>query len=272
MIKKAILTAAIVGGGAVAFLGADACSYSKAIYNNAREAVRSEIDPNLQLDNIREQVGDLMPEIREHMKVVATQVVDVRNLEEDISRKQHKLSSQKAAILALRSDLDSNEHEFEYRHVSYTRNEVESDLADRFDSYQTLEQSVQRDRKILTAQQKVLKANQVRLDSMMSRKQELGVKVAELEAKLKEVEANEATYAVREVDDTHLSHVEDLLQQLSHDLDVRQAHLEMEGHVAGQIPVEEEADPPAADVISAIDDHFGINAPSAELVSSADSL
>ena len=106
----------------------------------------------------------------------------------------------------------------------------------------------------------------------MSRKQELGVKVAELEAKLKEVEANEATYAVHEVDDTRLSHVEDLLQQLSHDLDVRQAQLEMEGHVAGQIPVEEEADAPAADVISAIDDHFGINAPSAELVSSSDSL
>jgi chromosome segregation ATPase len=256
MIKKAIVSAAVLGIGAVTLLGTDVCSYSKTMFGNVREAVQAEIQPEFKLEDIRNQVDSLMPEIREHMKVVAEQVVDVRNMQAEISEKQSQLQNQKASILALRSDLDSNNSEFEYRQVSYTRNEVESDLSDRFGAFQLLEASADRDAKIMTATKEALKANQKKLDAMMSRKQDLAVKVSQAEARLKQIQATETVNAI-EVDDTQLSHVEELLQRLNHDMDVREALLETEGHVLGRIPVEE-VNVPETDVVSEIDQHFGL--------------
>lgn len=256
MIKKAIVTAAALGIGAVALLGTDACSYGTTLFGNVREAVRSEIDPGFELDRIRNQVDSLMPEIRQHMKVIAEQVVDVRNMQAAIAEKQTQLSGQKASILALRSDLESGNDTFEYRQVSYTRGEVESDLSDRFAAYQLLEASLDRDIKILAATKQTLQANQKNLDAMMSRKQDLVVKVSQAEARLKTIQATETVNAI-EVDDTQLAHVEDMLQQLNHDLDVREALLETEGHVLGRIPVEE-AELPETDVVTEIDQHFGL--------------
>jgi len=256
MIKKAIVTAAVLGIGAVALLGTDVCSYGRTMFGNVREAVRSEIDPEFELDRIRGKVEDLMPEVRQHMKVVAEQVVDVRNMQAGIEEKQGQMQNQKASLLALRSDLDSGQNEFEYRQVSYTRNEVESDLADRFSAYRLLEASLDRDVRILKATKATLKANQKNLDSMLSRKQELAVTVSELEARLKQIQATETVNAMQ-VDDTQLSDVEDLLQRLNRDLDVRETMLETEGHVLEHIPIEE-SNVPETDLISEIDEHFGL--------------
>ncbi len=256
MIKKAIVAAAALGIGAVALLGTDACSYGTTLFGNVREAVRAEIDPGFELDRIRDQVDSLMPEIRQHMKVVAEQVVDVRNMQAAIAEKEAQLAGQKASILALRSDLETGGNQFEYRQVSYTRSEVESDLSDRFTAYQVLEAALERDAKILQATKETLKANQKNLDAMMTRKQELVVKVSQAEARLKTIQATETVNAI-EVDDTQRSHVEELLQQLNHDLDVREALLETEGHVLGRIPVDE-PEVPETNVLIEIDQHFGL--------------
>ena len=256
MIKKAIASAAVIGIGAVTLLGTDVYSYSRTMFGNVREAVQAEIQPEFKLEDIRNQVDSLMPEIREHMKVVAEQVVDIRNMQTDVAEKHSRLQSQKAAILALRSDLNSDNSEFEYRQVSYTRNEVESDLSERFAAFQLLEASVDRDVKIMAATKETLRANQKKLDAMMSRKQDLTVEVSQAEARLKQIQATETVNAIK-VDDTQLSHVEELLQRLNHDMDIREALLETEGHVLGRIPVEE-VNVPATDVMSEIDQHFGL--------------
>lgn len=256
MIKKSIVTAAVVVIGAVAFLGKDVCSYGRTVFGNVREAVHAEIEPQFKLDIVRDQVDCLMPEIRQQMKVVAEQFVDARNMQASIEEKQNRLTTQKASILVLRADLDNDKDEFHYRQVSYTRHEVESDLRDRFDAYQLQEASLDRDIKILTATKQALKANQKNLDGMMSRKEDLKVKVAQAEARLRQLQATETVNAV-EVDDTRLSHVEKMLEQLNYDMDVRETLLETEGNVQGRIPLEE-SDILMTDVADEIDQHFGL--------------
>lgn len=257
MIKKAIVgsLAALVVGGLV--FGKDIFSYATTACNSVSEAVRSEITPEFELERIRNEIGKLMPEIRQHMTVVAEQSVDVKDLERDIATREEKLVGQKDAILALRSDLTTGGNEFTYRQVSYSRGEVEADLATRFDAYRTGEEALKRDRQILAAQRQTLRANQKKLDSMMSRKQKLSVQVSQVEARLKTIQATEAVNAI-EVDDTKLSHVEGMLKELNHALDVRESMLETEGSVLGRIPVEEDGMPVDADVVSEIDSHFGL--------------
>ena len=258
MLKKSIIgaLAAVLIGGVI--FGRDIFSYATTACNSVREAVKSEITPEFELDRIRNEIDKLMPEIRQHMTVVAEQSVDVKDLEREINAKENKLNSQKDAILALRADLTSSRDSFTYRHVSYSRGEVEADLASRFETYRTGEESLARDRQILAAQKQTLRANQKKLDSMMSRKQELAVHVSQLEARLKTIQASEAVNAI-EVDDTKLSHVEGMIKDLNHSLDVRESLLEAEGNLIGRIPVEEDDTEISTDVVGEIDQHFGLS-------------
>ena len=81
MLKKLVVgTAALaVAGGLI--LGSDALSYLRTFGGNVREAVKSEISVEFELDRIRDEVDSLMPEIRQHMTVVAEQSVDVKDLD-----------------------------------------------------------------------------------------------------------------------------------------------------------------------------------------------
>ncbi len=257
MFKKLVVgtaTAALAGG---LLLGSDAFSYLRTFGGNVREAVKSEISVEFELDRIRNEVDSLMPEIRKHMTVVAEQSVDVKDLDRELAEKESSLAAQKDAILALRSDLETGKDKFIYRAVSYTRNEVEADLAQRFESYCTSEDCVKRDHQIRAAQRDTLRANQKKLDAMLSRKQDLVVKVAQLEARLKQVQAAETINSI-EIDDTSLAHVEKMIKDMNHSLDVRESVLETEGHFLGRIPVEDSTVPASHDVVGEIDSHFGL--------------
>ncbi len=257
MLKKLVvggLSLALVSG---LLLGSDSFSYLRTFGGQVREAVKSEISVEFELNRIRNEVDNLVPEIRRHMTIVAEQSIDVKDLERGMTEKEAGLAKQKDAIIALRSDLESGRDSFTYRAVSYSRGEVESDLAHRFESFCTMEEGVKRDRQILTAQRDTLRANQKKLDTMLSRKQDLVVKVAQLEARLKQVQAAEAINSI-EIDDSHLAHVENMIKEMNHALDVRESVLETEGQVFGRIPVNEEPAPTSGDIIGEIDSHFGL--------------
>lgn len=258
MVKKTLAGVAILAVAGAVVLGTDVFSYAGTACSNLQQAVKSEITPEFELSRIRNEIDKLMPEIRQHMAVVAEQTVDVKDLEEGISDRQAKLDSQKGAILTMRSDLESDADSFTYRAVSYSRSEVKADLTRRFDAFRIGEEALARDRQILEAQRQTLHANQKKLDSMLGRKEDLAVKVSQLEARLKTIQATEAVNAI-EVDDTKLSQVEGMISDLHHELDVRESMLETEGTVLGHIPVEETHIDVEGDVVNEIDQHFGLN-------------
>ena len=257
MFKKIFTGAAtlVVAGGLI--LGADALSYLQTVGSNVRQAVKKEISVEFELDRIRNEVTNLMPEIRRHMETVAEQSVDVKDLQRVVEERESALAKQKEAILTLRQDLQTDRQSFTYRTVSWTRSDVEADLAHRFESYCTAEECLKRDRQILTAQKDTLHANQRKLDTMLLRKKDLIVKVAQLEARLKQVQAAE-TVSSMEVDDTQLARVEKLIRDMNRVLDVRESVLETEGQIRGRIPVEEAMEPARGDVLGEIDSHFGL--------------
>ena len=257
MLKKIVVGTASLALAGGLLLGSDALSYLRTFGGQVREVVKSEISVEFELDRIRDEVDNLVPEIRRHMTIVAEQSVDVKDLERDLTDKEGSLGKQKEAILALRSDLESGGTSFTYRAVSYSRGEVESDLAHRFETFCSVEEGIKRDRQILKAQRDTLRANQKKLDTLLSRKQDLVVKVAQLEARLKQVQAAEAINSI-EIDDSQLAHVEKMIKEMNHALDVRESVLETEGTVFGGIPVNEEIAPANGDIVGEIDSHFGL--------------
>ncbi|MEN9553995.1 MAG: hypothetical protein RLZZ232_281 [Planctomycetota bacterium] len=257
MLKKIVTGAATVAVAGSLILGADALSYLRTVGSNVRQAVKKEISVEFELDRIRNEVQDLMPEIRRHLETVAEQSVDVKDLQRVLAERQSDLATQKNSILTLRKDLESDRQTFVYRTVSWSRSEVEADLAHRFAAFCTAEECVKRDQQILSALKDTLQANQRKLDTMLIRKQDLVVKVAQLEARLKQVQAAETVNSM-EVDDTQLARVEKLIHDMNHALDVRESVMEAEGNLQGRIPVEQSSAPAPDDVLGKIDSHFSL--------------
>lgn len=258
MLKKVIigsLAATLVAGF---IFGRDMFSYASTACDTVRQAVKSEISPEFELDRIRKQITQLMPEIRKHMTVVAEQSVDVKDLKRTIASKESRLAIKRDEIMARRDELASGKDGFTYRAVSYSRREAESLLANKFASFRIGEDALGRERQILDSKQQTLRANQKKLNSMLDRKETLAVSVSQLEARLKTIQATEAVHQV-EIDDTELSNVEDAINALNHDLDVRESLLEIEGHSLDQLNLDEmdvELED-YTDVLSQIDTHFG---------------
>ena len=270
MLKKAICGSLAVKLLAGFLFGRDVFSYANTACRNVQQAVKSEITPEFELDRIRNEIENLLPEIRQHMAIVAEQSVDLKDKQRDIEEKQAKLEKQKDAILALRSDLSSGADSFTYRQVSYTRGEVESDLATRFESFRVGEEALDRDRQILDAHRQTLQANQKKLDEYLGVKQTLAVKVSQLEARLKTIQATEAVNRIQ-FDDSRLSRVDEMIGDLNHALDVRESLIETEGNTLGRIPVEEDAAEIHTDVVAEIDSHFGLEDNDGVVTVSADS-
>ena len=83
------------------------------------------------------------------------------------------------------------------------------------------------------------------------------MKVAQLEARLKQVQAAETINSI-EIDDSQLAHVENMIKEMNHALDVRESVLETEGSILGRIPVNEEIAPKNGNIIGEIDSHFSL--------------
>ena len=150
MVKKVLLgsLAATLLAGFV--FGRDMFSYASTACDTVREAVKSEISPEFELNRIRTQIDKLMPEIREHMTVVAEQSVDVKDMQRAIASKEVRLGKQRDEIIARRDDLSSGKDGFTYRAVSYSRNEAESLLAEKFEAFRIGEDALSRERQILS--------------------------------------------------------------------------------------------------------------------------
>ena len=263
MIKRAIVGTLVLGILAGLVFGRDSLSYVSTLSSEIRDAVKSEIDVEFEVERARGMVEDIVPRLKEILSVVAEQQVEVRDLADQITDRELALRAQKDQILVLRGDLDSSNESFVYASRSYTRDEVKRDLTQRFDRFKATEDALERDRQILTARETSLRANEEQLEGMLTVRQKLEVELVQLEARLKTVQAAE-TVSSLDIDDSHLTRTRQLMRELNKQLDVKEALLDAEGRFSGLIPLDIE-NPDAVDVTEQIDTHFGIQADNVEL-------
>ncbi len=254
MFKKVLIgsVATLVIGGYI--FGKDVFSYLKTAGSQARDAVKSEVPVEFEIERARELVEELVPDIRHSMHVIAEQQVDIEHLNEVIASREEALNQQREVILALRTDLESGQEMYVYEGRSYSEEKVRRDLATRFSRYKTVQDTLARDRQILTAREKALQANQDKLDKMLVVRQDLEVQVEQLEARLKTVQAAE-TVSVLAIDDSQLNRAKTLIRELNKQLDVKEKLLDNDGRFTGLIPVATEPKIPS-NLTKEIDDYF----------------
>lgn len=255
MLKKALTVVLLSAAGGGLLLGSEAVSYLKTFGGSVQRAVRSEISPEFELQRLQDEVAGLMPEVRNLLRTVAEQSVDLRDLDRQIEEREQNLEQQQAVVLALRDELATDKDVFICQARTCSREEVQQELEHRFDAFCRLEETVSRDRQIRAALQGTLRTNQSRLDTVLSRREELNVEVAQLEHRLRQVEAAEEASTLQ-IDDTRFAAVESMIRRMNHDLDVRESILESEGRLLSRLPDSIGNPTDKRDILAAVDEHF----------------
>jgi hypothetical protein len=255
-----LLKKSLIGVAAAAVLGAlvfgrDVFSYAKTFGCSARDAIKSEVPIEFEIQRARDMVENLVPDIRNCMHLIAEEEVNVEHLSKDIASAENELQKQKDQILALRRDVDEGRQTYRYASRTYTSNEVKRDLASRFERFKTAEDTLQSKRAILEEREKAVAANRVKLDEMLQEKRKLEVQLENVDARLKTVQAAQTASNVQ-LDNSQLARAKKLIGELNKQLDVRQRMLDAEGKFTGLIPVESACSVPE-DLSNQIDEYFG---------------
>jgi chromosome segregation ATPase len=252
MIKKVIIGTGIVLVLMVLFVGRGLVSYVRTSAGYVSEAVKNSVPMEFQIERARDMIEGLDPEIRKNLYEIAREQVTVERLAKNIAAAEAKLAKAEEAIKRLRDDLKTGEEAFEYGGRKYTAVQVKTDLANRFQRYQTAKATLHMQRQVLDARQRSLEAARQRLDGTLAEKQNLQVKVENLEARLKMIAAAETTSDCQ-FDDSRLAHAKQFIDDLGSRIDVEEKLVNANGYFQGQIPVDE---PEQVDVVEKVTQYF----------------
>ncbi len=263
---------ATLGIAAVVF-GTQAWSYIRTGVSNVQNAVQSEVPIAFELDRARNEVQQLLPEIRKSLHVVAEEQVDVEHLKAALDTKGAALAEQQQSLVTLTADLKSDRQHFVYAGSNYDRVELEKDLAERFSRFKIAEESLKKEREMLVMKTRALTIHRDTLEKMLSQKKTMELELDRLQARLRTVESRKQISSLS-IDDSKLAQVKSMIGTIDKKLDVEDAVLDAEGNFSDLIPVTKPAIS-TVDIVAAVEAHLGTQPPAppeVELVSATDEV
>jgi len=260
MIKKAIVGTGVLLLLGLFFFGRDMASYVHTSAGYMKESVNNSVPTQFQIDRARNMIADLAPEIRDNMRAIAREEVEVEQIAEEIEEVKAKLEEEKEDLIRLRGDLSTGEDTYTYSGRQYTAEQVKADLANRFERYQTRESTLESLQERHNARSCSLTAAREKLESLIAAKDQLEVDVESLEAQVEMIAAAETANQYH-FDESKLGRVRELVTDLRTRLDVAARVANAEGYYQGQIPLDEEAPENIAEQVS---EYFNLDRPDSE--------
>lgn len=237
--------------------GRDTLSYVGTFVHSSRAAVRDRVPVEFELARARDMVKGLVPEIKNHMHLIAKEEVDVARLRSQIKRQQEQLSKNRADIERLTGDLKRGDSNYAYGGQMYTSKQVETDLSRRFEVYKDRESQLSNMKDLLNVrEQRVVAANE-KLRAMESAKEQLLVEIEQMETRLALVKVAQAS-AHLNIDDSSLARTRQLIDEIGAKIEVQEKMVGTTNN-GGHITLEE---PTHEDITQRVTEYFNGNSQS----------
>jgi chromosome segregation ATPase len=260
MLKKLALT-----GGALALLSATTIgipvfSYARCGYDWVRGSAHDAMPVEWELKRARQMIDDLKPEITDNARRIAHEKVQVARLQSQLSDTEVRLAKSQSDIERLQADLSKNNDQYTYNGRHYTVSQVKTDLGNRFKRFKTRRATADKLQSMLTARRASLQAAEEQMDVMLNARRQLEVEVENLQARLGALRVAQASSGLN-LDDSHLSHTRELLDQIAAKLDVEEETTRVDVQYFGEIDLDEPAN---EDLLSEIATYFNADQPTSE--------
>lgn len=262
-LRRLIITGAAAAG--LYGFGDEGLSYLKTANRLVGENVVDQIPVEFELERARTMIGELKPDIKRNVVLIAQEEVQVDNIREDIDDTRDSLASQRSALKELREALGRGGDEIRIADRPATTEEVENELKRRFSNYRLTEATLESKLQLLTHRESSLAAAREKLKRMLEARRDLEVQIENLEARMRTVQS-EAVASQVDFDESHVARCEELIDSLRSRLQV--AERLMSQDVSSEIPQATTFNVGEVSVVDEIDQYFAESSPSDSSLSS----
>jgi len=231
--------AVLVVAGLVLLNWAGMGSYVSTAWHKVRGNAKRQVPLEFEIDRLRHEVSQLVPDMKKNLSVIAEEIVAVENLKEEVATTETNLKQRESEIKAMTRDVQAGTERVVYNGREYSGTRVAEKLSRDFASFKRCKAELESKKKLLDAKERALEVAREQLAGMRSQKQELEVQVAQLEAELKTVRLAQ-TKDKFHLDDSKLSQCKATLAEIKNRLKVEQTETELHGEFANDlgVPVE----------------------------------
>jgi DNA repair exonuclease SbcCD ATPase subunit len=226
MLKKiAVATLAVVGGLFIlnsTHLGA----YARTALHKIKATAKKQVPLEFQLESIRNEAAQLIPEMKNHLTAIAGETVAIQNLREEIVDIRTHLDKQKDNLRTMNDELKSGEQKVSFNGRVYSADRMREIVARNLESCKRCTDELKAKESLLEAKERSLDVAREQLGSMRSQKEQLEVQIAQMEAELKTLRLAQCKSNFH-LDDSRLTRIKAALQDVRTEIRVQEKAAEL---------------------------------------------
>jgi chromosome segregation ATPase len=238
LVRKVLFFGVIGGAAALLMVATGAWRYLTTAADVVKNEVKGNIPIEFEIKRAEALIEGIGPEIATCRRVVATEEVEVCDLQKEIVRLEQGQEKALRKISVQRTALKSGDSTFVFSGINYRRPEVEADLEKTFDAYRNCEELVASKKRLLQARHASLTAARHKLDQARVERTNLDSVVQTLYAKLRQLQATESTGRSFQLDTSRLAQAKELLKRCEKRLEIAQKLIDQEN--TGTVGIEVE--------------------------------
>jgi chromosome segregation ATPase len=259
MFRKIGIAALAVVAGMFILKSTHLGAYARTAWHKVRTGIKHEVPIEFQIDTIRQEVTQLMPDMRKNISLVARETIELQRLHEQVETVQIKLDNELDSVAALRNSLQDATATVSFKGRKLSLERAQDLLARKIDACKTCQTELKAKKDLLEAREAGLEAEREKLAGMKQQKENYEVQIAQLEAQLKTLRLAQARSNFQ-LDDSRLSRIKGMIDDVRSQMQVEEKTAQLVGEFCT-----DEASPPAstkpaktkADVIQAANELLG---------------
>lgn len=227
-------------------------SYLKTLHRGVGETVRDLTPIEFDLKRLKTAIDDIEPQVRAAQKALAELDVAREYVQKDVARLEQTLRETEQQMRQVRAMLGQQLDSYVVSGTTYSRTQLENDLARRLDRFEELEAELNAKKEILKQQDAAFAAAEKKVLAFQRQKDQLLAQAERLRAELDLVRSQQAAGQVR-VDDSRVAEAQKLAEDVEKRIKVLQRTTERESRDSGLIDLPKDERP----AIERFDARFG---------------
>jgi chromosome segregation ATPase len=257
MFKKLFVVAVAIGAGFFLLRSTHLGGYARTAWAKARTTVQGQIPLEFQLETIRNECAQLLPDMKRHISQVAQDSVAVDSLRQEVVDIQGKLEKEKEVVRAMTEELRNGKTQVvSFSGKKYSAETFQDMFARRLLGARQCTENLKAKEQLLEAKEKSLEAEKAQLTSMRNQKATLEVQIAQLEAELKTLRLAQCKSDFQ-LDDSRLTNIKAALADVHNQMKVMKTTANMMAQFEGDIQACENNVKSKAELVKEAQDFLG---------------
>jgi len=218
-------------------------------------AIQAQIPPEQEIARLKMELDNLGKEDEKHFHKVATQVVEVQNMEKEVAALIKQKNDRAASIMAMREAMKGDAKFITYADQKFAREKFMESYRTAGASFLTFEEYVSSKEDILATRQKSLEANKKKLLELKTEREKMRADLERLQLAI-EQERQAQAEAANAPDDAHYLRIRSQMEEVSNKIRVEQQKRMLKGEVDTPVRAAEQKKEQDAALERSLDNRF----------------